>query len=304
MHAKVMKKIFRKRDQSNHKEEAIHLWTEKIVLQENWARNAFEQVTSLQLIAMKSIIKNIDDHEVIYKISKQTFEEVSKQWKTHFADKESEDAIKNLSKDKSILITTNHLGLYHLCGIETKEVGIEIEGYQYMFPFWGYIAGLYPISKIVNQDLSLVSAKFPGIFHEIHTSAGFIHVPPKNESGGAVEEIKKQISNKSKASYVYFPEGITSGKQNESDPYHLAPFKKGAYAIAHDLQLTRVLAAQFFHPKNGLEIKVLDVKNIACSENSFEVCSEFALSDHSIMQKWLDKRLEIVYPGIVRMRNK
>jgi 1-acyl-sn-glycerol-3-phosphate acyltransferase len=117
------------------------------------------------------------------------------------------------------------------------------------------------------------------------------------------QQVRAHLERHPTGVIVYFPEGTTSGKPNESDPYHLARFKRGAYAVAHNLQITRVLVAQFFDPRIGLRAKVLDVGQVPySSEDSHCVCGDFAARDQVRMQAYLDAMLEQVHPEVLGMR--
>lgn len=296
----------KKRNQNDPKEVAIKNKIKKLVLKNEWANDAISEITDLQRECMTNVINCVDDIDFVFEKSQAAFCDVATRYNVQFADEESLALLKKIKPKTPILIATNHLGVYKLCSIDTKDVGVDMEGYPNMYPFWAYTAGLYPIAKELDLTLSYVSNEFPGVFGDVHKRAGFVRIPTKKGASVAVvqEQIEEVISKHPNTAFVYFPEGTTSGKPNESDPYHIMPFRKGLYAIAHNLQLQRVLVAQFFHPEKGLVIKVLAVDFVPPSEDSVAVCQEFASRDQELIQEWLDSILKKVHPEVLDSRIK
>jgi len=297
------------RDQNNPKEIAIRSRIQNLLLQHSWIDEAFTQVTKLQQEHLHQAVDHIraGEHKQIHHISQRIFSKVSQLFKSHVASNEDEVLLSSIERNGPVIFTTNHLGLYKLCGIETNTFDVLISGYPRIYPYWAYSAGLYPLANLAGMNLTYVSNQFPGIFHDIHQASGFVHVPFFDEKGiyCAVEaQVLEIIEKTPNTAIVYFPEGTTSGKPNESDPYHLAPFRRGAYALASNLELPRVLVGQFFHPHEGLILKVLDVSRVPLTHEPKITCAEFAKRDQLVMQEWLDSMVAEAHPELLALRIK
>ena len=166
-------------------------------------------------------------------------------------------------------------------------MGVDIPGYDFMYPSPMYFAGLKPVAKTIGDNLSYVSDDFPGIFGQIHRKAGFIHVPPPNiqstnRTEALLEQTREAINKRTNIGIVNYPEGGTSGKYSGLGPYDLDPFKTGGYVIASKLGVYVIPVAQYFNPEKGLQLKVFQPYIPSISDK--EGYEKYAVKDKNQMQ--------------------
>lgn len=293
------------RDQFEPREVAIRERMRELVAT-TWLKDHIDTIRDLQAEELRTAVTHARNGKTscIRDLSQQVLHEVSTLYAAKLADDESLHLLRRINEGP-VIITTNHFGLYKLFGIETQSVDAATPDYPRTYPYWAYIAGLYPLAARAGKNLSYFSAQFPGIFHDIHEASGFVHVPTTSTGGGLREvfrQVERLIQDYPETAVVCFPEGTTSGKPNGSDPYHLAPFKRGAYALAGHLGIPRLLVGQFLHPSEGLLLKVLDEPVVPQGEDLREVCGTLALEDQKKMQSWLDRMTQDHHPEILKKR--
>lgn len=277
--------------QDDEREAAITKKIGDAVIKEPWAKEAFATIRELQIVYMREVLAHIDDPAMVYSRTQEVLAKISRLSRSEIV--EGVELLKTFPKGQPALIMTNHLGTYKLVGVDPKkELGVDIPGYNFMYPSPMYFGGLLPVTKAIGDDLSYVSNDFPGQFGTIHREAGFIHVPPKiNGQGGRtgelLEQTKAAFAKRSNNAIVNYPEGGTSGKYTGLGPYDLDPFKTGGYVIAAQLGVRVIPVAQYFDPKKGLQLKVFPsyVPELADKEAT----QKRAEQDRQSMQKWLDK---------------
>ena len=232
------------------------------VLREEWAKGAFSEISLIQKDYLKEMIANAGNQELIHRQTQDVLAEISKLLRSEIV--ESEENLAKLSARQPVLVTTNHFGSYKLLGLKPKEdLGADILGYDWIYPFPMYFAALKPVADKAGNNLYYVSDDFPLVFGEIHRNAGFINVPPqKIIIGGRTrliqDQIKTLIGIHPNAAIVNYPEGGTSGKYNGLGPYDLEPFSTGGYVIAANLGLPILPVAQYFHKDRGFQLKVFE----------------------------------------------
>jgi len=207
--------------------------------------------------------------------------------------------------DGPCLVLMNHLAVFKQCSIHTADVHVHIPQFPRICPFWADIAVVYPLARVWRHELSLVSHVYPGVFHELHLAAGYVHVHPIDTTDRITHiemQVRALLARQPHTMLVMFPEGRTSGKINESDPYHLLPYRRGAYALARTLDIPRILVAQFFDPHLGMRLHILDVARLPTTGNTRCVCKQFAESDRARTQTWLDEQLALVHPEFLEQR--
>lgn len=269
------------------------LITEKIrdeVLKEQWAVQAFDEVRDLQIAYLKDVIAHVDDADFVHDRSQSVLKEISEKLRSKIV--EGANHLRQIEPGSPVLITTNHLGTYKLLGIDPKvDLGVDIENYEFMYPYPAYFAPLMPVASSLQDDLYYVSDDFPGVFGRIHSLAGFVHVPPtmvKGRTGLLQDQTKELISKRRNVALVNFPEGGTSGKYSGLGPYNLDPFKTGAYVIAKNLGMHVVPVVQFFDKEEGFQLRVFEpIIPLADDKEGFE---RIAASQREQMQEWLDQK--------------
>jgi len=261
------------------------------VFRREWAMGAFASIRELQLHYLHEAISRIDEPKAVYELTQRTLGEIARLFRAEVV--EGVNLLEAIPKGQPALVMTNHLGTYKLLGIEPKaELGVDIAGYDFMYPSPAYFASLKPVADAIGNDLLYVSDDFPGVFGSIHREAGFIHVPPKTlqsegRTGVLLEQTATAFKTRPNSAIVNYPEGGTSGKYNELGPYDLDPFKTGGYVIASQLETRVIPVAQYFDPKHGLRLKIFPPYVPASTDK--EANRDRAELDRRGMQEWLDK---------------
>lgn len=280
--------VLSQKRQDDPKELAIREKIRDAVLREPWAREAFEKVRALQARYLKEAIAHLGDPAYIHDLSQRTLKEMCTIIPSVIVGGQE-----HLAQDlhgRPVLLATNHFGSYKLLGLKTRvDLGIDIPGYEDIYPFLGYFAALSPVAEQLGSGLYYSSNDFPGVFGEIHSDSGFIHVPALKEGRTAalIEQTRRAITERPSSAIVIFPEGTTSGKPTGEGPYALNQFKTGAYVIAAELGLPVVSVAQYFDPASGFKLKVFPaVVPGKMDKAGFEA---LAASQQAEMQQWLDQ---------------
>lgn len=288
--------VIKKKSQDDPKEVAIREKTAAQMLREPWAQDSFARIRETQINYLKEVVARADDAEFVHERTQEIIRELATLTRAHI--EEGSELLDTLPKGTPFLLATNHLGAYKLAGIKPREdVGVDIPGYDAMYPYLMYFASLAPVADAVGDNLYYVSEDFPGVFGDVHSNAGFVHVPPASIpiEGGRTAFLTKQtgeaIEKHPNAAIVNFPEGGTSGKYTGLGIYDLDPFKTGGYVVAAALGIHIVPVAQFFHPQHGMQLKVFEPYiPTATDKEGFEALAE---RDRTRMQDWLDERKNI-----------
>jgi hypothetical protein len=284
--------VQKKPHKDDQRELAITQKISNLALKTEWAQSTIAVIHDLQIKYLQEVVANIKDPTFVYKRTQDFLKELSGLLKAEIL--EGFELLKGIPNGSPALVMTNHLGLYKLASINPKQdLNIDIPGYDFMYPSPLYFAGLYPVAEVIGDNLSYVSDDFPGVFGEIHRSAGFVHVPPQSiEKTNRTEILQKQTSDvfnqHANTAIVNYPEGGTSGKYSGLGPYDLDPFKTGGYVIASKLGIRIIPVVQYFDPNKGLQLKVLQPYIPEVTDKAgYESMAE---KDRQEMQKWLDER--------------
>lgn len=265
-----------------------------IFLQELWAEEIFANIREEQITYLKDAVQNVDDPTYVDRITQDTLKKIGSELKATI--EEGEEYLTPL-KGKPLLVTTNHLGTYKLTPINPQvDLGDEVpkyDGYDFMYPFPLYFATLSPVAEALGDALSYASNDYPGVFGQIHTAAGFIHVPPASQvAGGRTKALQQQtagvIQRRPNTAVVNFPEGGTGGKYNEAGPYDLRDFKTGGYVIAAELGIPTLIVAQYFDPHQGMRLKVFEP--LYPQPGSKEDYQRLATDTQTEIQAWLKQK--------------
>jgi len=262
------------------------------VLRESWAQKAFETIRERQITYLREVLAQSDNAAFVYTRTQQVLEEVAELLRARIAD--GAKLLREIPKGHPTLLMTHHLSTYKLTGFESKkELGFAIPGYEFIHPEPVLIAGLKPIAKVLGDTLSYASADFPGVFGKIHREAGFLHIPPKEtlttgRTTYLLDETRQAFKRRPNTALVNFPEGQTSGKHTGRGPYDLDPFKTGGYVIAAELGARVIPVAQYFDPKEGLQLKVFPSYIPESSDKA--AIAALADRDQRQMQEWLNER--------------
>lgn len=196
-----------------------------------------------------------------------------------------EERLQELDKGRPFLLSANHLGFWKLAGLspeELKELGFNgshpIEDIHY--PHIPFYAPLYPVAKLLRDDIYMAAEEEPGTLGELYRATGSIDVPPASvlqetkEGTGRIlllTDLTRQLFEEyPNSALTVFPEGGTTGKRNGGKTGELGKFHVGVFAIASNLEVPIVLLAHHFNPTRGFQIAVVDVvhleKNIGRQE--------------------------------------
>jgi hypothetical protein len=289
--------VVKKKSQDDPKEAAIRQKIEACMLQENWSREALQNVRDVQKTYLSNAVAHVSDGSYVHDTTQRTIEEISGLLRSNIA--EGRELLETIPSGGPVLIVTNHFGAYKLAGLRPREdLGVDIPNYDAIYPYPMYFAALYPVADAIGDSLYYASEDFPLVFGDIHRKAGFVHVPPASipvEGGRTsylVDETRNVIQQHPNAAIVNFPEGGTSGKYSGLGPYDLDPFKTGAYVIAQQLGIHIVPVAQYFDPHDGFRLKVL--KPFVPHAESKEEFEDLAEQNRAEMQEWFDRQQQSV----------
>lgn len=280
-------KILLQKGQNDPKEIAIREKIRTAVLQQPWAQTVFTNIRNQQIDFLRTAIEHINEPHHVHDEAQRVMREIAQQLKSEIV--EGKELLAQIPQGHPVLISTNHFGAYKLMGIAPKEdLGVDIPGYDAMYPYLMYFAALYPVAEAVGDNLYYASNDFPGVFGAIHSAAGFIHVPALAESktGALIEQTRVALEHNPHAAIVNFPEGTTSGKPSGRGPYDLEPFKTGGYVVAAELGLYVIPVAQYFDPVQGYRLKVFEP--VIPTPGTKESYNALANTHHREMQSWLD----------------
>ncbi len=277
----------------NEKQIAI---TEKIknkVLKEKWAQEMFAEVKNLQINYMKEMLDNVSDKNFVHDKTQEMLQKISGEFfKSQII--EGVEYLENLPMGTPVLITTNHFGAYKLLGVDTeKDLDVEMDGYNLIYPYPAYFAALYPVAAELADNLYYTSKEFPGIFGEIHKNIGSISVPIKKPKEGRMPNLIAQtntlINERENVALVNFPEGTTSGKPSGRGPYDLEPFHTGGYVVSANIGMIVLPVAQYFNTKEGFKLRVFK-PHILPKNTDSQTFQAYARDDQKNIQKWLNEQ--------------
>lgn len=264
-------------------------------LQEPWAREAVDHIRGEQIDYLKDVVAHVEDAAYVDAKTQETVANIADE--LHATIEEGGEHLAGLERGQPVMIMTNHLGIYKLTGINPQTdingSAESYDGYDFMYPYPLYFAGVNPVAEQLGDSLSYTSDDFPGVYGQVHTEAGFIHVPPASlVQGGRTEALKAQTAEvfqrKPATALVNFPEGGTSGKYNEAGPYDLLDFKTGGYVIAAELGIPIVHVAQYFDPHEGMRLKVFEPMQLQPTDREgYQAVASRAQAD---MQAWLSAK--------------
>ena len=263
----------------------------------DWATESFEKIRKDQVEYLKEMFAYIlaDDTSRIHVRTQELLKEIATELRAHITD--GAEFLETLPKGTSVLLMTNHLGLYKLAGINPQEeLDIHIPGYDFMYPSPLYFGGLQPVAELLGDNLSYVSDDFPAEFGTVHRKSGFVHVPPVTKiTTGRTEVLLQQtktvLENNKSTAVVNFPEGGTSGKYSGLSPYDLDPFKTGGYVIASQLGIPVVTVGQYFDPEKGLQLGIFPPYVPEVTDKAgYEA---YATRDKEQMQAWIDQKRSV-----------
>jgi hypothetical protein len=288
--------VAKKPHKDDPKEQRIANLIREQVLQEPWARDAFAKIGDIQTSYMHEMLADLPRPDFVHERTQQALTEISGLLNSTIV--EGQENLDKLPKGQSVLVATNHYGAYKLLGMDPQqELGINIEGYDFIYPYLMYFAALKPVAESLADNLYYVSDDFPLDFGTIHREAGFINVPPKQIGGVLTENRTKMLEEQTgsvieshpHAAIVNFPEGGTSGKYSGLGPYALDHFNTGGYFVAAHLGIPIIPVAQYFNPQKGFELRVFEPLNLDpnCMRDDLLKIGE---ANKQEMQEWLNAR--------------
>lgn len=259
-----------------------------------WARTSFDTVRKGQINYLRDMLAHIDEPTYIHQATQEQLAIISNILKSHIV--EGQEILERLPKEQPVLIATNHLGTFKEGAIDPhKELGVDIPGFDLMFPYPLYAAPLYPIAKALDDNLYYIGFEFPIEFGRIFESAGFVSIRPplpgieSSRTQELTDSIRENIASRPNTAIIHFPEGGTSGKRNEKGPYDLGEYRKGIFVVAASLNLPILPVAQRFHPDRGFELGVFEPVRLTpeTSKDGFERIAQSVRDTH---QAWLNQR--------------
>jgi hypothetical protein len=281
-------RVLGQKGQNDPKEIAIREKIRSAVLRENWARAAFDDIRDMQIEFLRAAARNIGDPNFVHDEAQAVLGEIAQE--LHSEIIEGKELLASIPKGSPAIIATNHFGAYKLLGISPKDdVGVDIPGYDAMYPYLMYFAALKPVAEAIGDELYYASNDFPGVFGQIHSAAGFIHVPALAESKTAalIDQTRTALERRPHAAIVNFPEGTTSGKPSGRGPYDLEPYKTGGYVVAAELGMHVIPVAQYFDPVHGYHLKVF--QPFIPAKGTKESYAAMAERNQSESQAWFDQ---------------
>ncbi len=253
-----------------------------------WSREASHDVGDMLRSYMREMVAHASEEVYVHDKTQEVLKMVAERLNSTIV--EGAEELEKIAKGTPVLLATNHFGAYKLWGLDPKELGVEIDQYDYLAPFPGYFAALYPVAEKLGDQLYYSSNEFPGIFGEIHENAGSIHLPPAttgSRTAYLIDATREKYQRDPHSAVVIFPEGTTSGKPQGGGPFDINPFKTGAYVIAAQLGIHVVPVAQYYDPERGFRLKVFEPYIVKEGDKaSYELK---AREDQEAIQSWLNQ---------------
>lgn len=220
-------------------------------------RRVFSETKKLQVAYFKDSLANISNPDVIHEKTQTLLHDLAKATNAHIV--EGQDVLETLPKGKPLFTETNHYSGYKLTAIEQAELGVNYPEIDEIFPFPLFYAPMIPMADALEDYLYDAHLELPGELRRVQEGAGLLVVPEDDGSFIAIKkETGKLISRHPNSLIVIFPEGGTSGKRNNGGPFDMDKFHGGSFAIAESLGISVVPVYQYFNPKSGFEIGILD----------------------------------------------
>jgi len=202
-----------------------------------------------------------------------------------------EEHLKELGKKIPVIFSANHDAIYRMGGgltpEELRKFGFNgehaVEDIHY--PHIPFYAPLYPVAKLIGDDVYMVDEEEPGTLGELYRATGSIDFIPASVltgsgEGGAgrveilTEAIRRLFEEHQNSALTIFPEGATTGKRNGGNTRHLGRFHAGLFAIASSLEVPIVLLAHRFNPNKGFEISIAGVVRLGKNSTREEIQGE------------------------------
>lgn len=251
-----------------------------------WASESFREVRGMLVNYFLSSVKSLDKPDKIHEDTQKLLRNISYLMKSKIISGEE-----YLSKigNSPVIIASNHLGSYKLTELNPKEFGWDMDT-DVIHPFPMFYASIYPVAEKLKFNLYDAAWTFENPIGEIQKAAGYI---PVAQGRGVFDQVleasREAMKNYQNGAFVVFPEGGTSGKRNNGGPYDLIPFKTGVFAIAAELDVPVIPVAQYFNPKTGFELGVLEPVYVSKGV-SREDLARTASEVQGKMQNWLNSR--------------
>lgn len=244
-----------------------------LVESNHFGADTMAAVRELQKAYFVKSLSNLGHTEEIYLNTQELLRKISSLTNSKIVD--GMEILDRLPTGKPVFIVLNHFGINKLTTLTPAEIGLkqnEVEStsgksIEEIYPFPMYYAAIQPITEKLGVDLSEAHLKMPGQkLTALQEAAGLIVIP---EETGQFELVKQRTLNVINAhpntAMAIFPEGETSGKRTEAGPFDtIEKFRSGVWGISTELAkkglLVPVLTAyQYWNPKNGFEVGVVDL---------------------------------------------
>lgn len=235
------------------------------LLSTDWARDILKQTTDVQLEHLRVSLEHLDNPQFIHDYTQKVLAELARLTNSRVVA--GQEHLDTLSKAQPVLLLTNHLGIYKLNSWPIEELrkatGLTGPVQPLFYPFPLYYSAMYPVAKALGDNLYIASFEYPGRLGKMFRATASIEVPPKKDlpkererTKILIDSTRRLVEDHPNAVITSFPEGGTTGKRNEGGPYDLEKFHTGSYVIARDLGVTILPVAQYFNPREGLELKI------------------------------------------------
>ncbi|MEK7472466.1 MAG: hypothetical protein AAB625_00325 [Patescibacteria group bacterium] len=221
-----------------------------------WSKSFFEIVKNKQVEFFRNSINKTPSTLSVRNLYLDLVEEISSKGKT-----EIKSGIDNLLEIHSgpLIVITNHLGTAKISRIKTNIININNYPLEEIEPFPVRVAPISLIAQKLSLNLHECAIELPQPFLNIQNQSGVITIPARGEGKTKLlqSKINSLISTEPNSLIIMYPEGGTSGKRNDGNPYDLDIFHTGSFVIAKNLNLPILPIFQSFDSNHGSRLDIL-----------------------------------------------
>jgi hypothetical protein len=267
------------------------------------AESIFSKLKESVVLNWKNAFSHLDQPEYVHNLTQEGVVRASEIMNSRIQS--GQEYVEKLNKKSPVMIVSNHLGTFKLAAMDAEELrqnGVTGPILDIYYPYVGFIAPFYPVTKILEDNVYEAAVEAPGKLGELFRATGNIDVPPKvkidepstngeeaRRSDVILDSARELINKHNNAALVIFPEGGTTGKRSGGKIYELEKFKTGSFVIAAALNMLVLPVVQYFNTNGGFELGVLEPFTVekGMSKEQYENIAE---STRGKMQTWLNER--------------
>lgn len=250
------------------------------------AKQKFQKAKQLQLDFFRSALTSQNNEQV-----RQDYLDLLNQLaEVTNTQIEGEENLNLLDGSKGVIVLINHLGTPKLSSFEPTEAGLDLP-LDKIEPFPIRHAPLAEISKKTGRPIFETAVTLPTPLDTVQSASGVILVAPSGEGrlGKLINDVGENLQQNHNSLIVMYPEGGTSGKRSDGNPYTLDEFQTGAFVVAEKLGIPILPVCQYFDPKTGYTLGILPSIKVD-SQGDREVFHQIAKSTQDSMQTWLNSK--------------